>query len=128
MPSGILSQSCVMSGVAEVSEDATAVMDGPNLIVDGAPLETAARFDVIDPATGKPFTDAPLASREDLDRAVAAARGAFPGWAALAIDERAQAILAIADALEAAKDELARSLSREQGKPVPSAIGEIYRY
>lgn len=100
-------------------------MSGPRLIVDGKPLATAETFAVIDPATGASFADAPLASRADLDRAVDAARRAFPSWAATPIDVRAQAILAIADALEAAKDELAKLLSNEQGKPIPNAGGEI---
>lgn len=100
-------------------------MSGPRLIVDGKALATAETFAVIDPATGQPFADAPLASRADLDRAVDAARRAFPSWAATPIDARAQAILAIADALESAKDELATLLSNEQGKPVPNAGGEI---
>ncbi|WP_447726308.1 aldehyde dehydrogenase family protein [Sphingomonas koreensis] len=100
-------------------------MTGAGLIVDGKPLATAESFAVIDPATGNPFADAPLASRADLDLAVDAARRAFPGWAATPIDERARAILAIADALEGAKDELAKLLSSEQGKPVPNAGGEI---
>ncbi len=100
-------------------------MSGPRLIVDGKALATAETFAVIDPATGQPFADAPLASRADLDRAVDAARRAFPSWAATPIDARAQAILAIADALEGAKDELAALLSNEQGKPVPNAGGEI---
>jgi len=98
---------------------------GVRLIVDGKPLATAETFAVIDPATGQPFADAPLASRADLDLAVDAARRAFPSWAATPIDERARAILAIADALEGAKDELAKLLSNEQGKPVPNAGGEI---
>lgn len=100
-------------------------MTGVRLIVDGKPLATAETFAVIDPATGQPFADAPLASRADLDLAVDAARRAFPSWAATPIDERARAILAIADALEGAKDELAKLLSHEQGKPVPNAGGEI---
>ena len=100
-------------------------MTGVRLIVDGKPLATAETFPVIDPATGQTFADAPLASEADLDAAVAAARRAFPGWAATPIEERAAAILAIADAIEAAKDELARLLSAEQGKPIPNAVGEI---
>lgn len=100
-------------------------MTNPGLTVDGKTLATAASFAVIDPATGQPFTDAPLASRNDLDAAVAAARRAFAGWAATPIDARAAAILAFADALEGAKDELAAILSREQGKPLPAAGGEI---
>lgn len=100
-------------------------MIAPALVVDGKPLATAARFPVIDPATGAPFIDAPLASMADVDAAVAAARRAFPGWAGTPIEERARAVLAVADAIEAAKDELAALLSREQGKPLASAGGEI---
>ncbi len=100
-------------------------MIAPALVVDGKPLATAARFPVIDPATGASFIDAPLASLADVDAAVAAARRAFPGWAATSIEDRARAVLAVADAIEAAKDELAALLSREQGKPLVSAAGEI---
>lgn len=96
------------------------------LIVDGEPLETQNATDVIDPATGAPFALAPRASREDLDRAVGAARRAFPGWAATPIDQRAAAVERIADALEAEKEALGAILSREQGKPLhKSAVGEI---
>lgn len=95
------------------------------LIVDGEPLETAGAFDVVDPATGAPFTRAPLASRKDLDLAVAAARRAFPAWARTSIEHRARAVENIADALEAEREALGRLLSREQGKPVSNAIGEI---
>lgn len=97
----------------------------PRLIVDGKPLDTATTAPVIDPATGSAFAQAPLASIADLDSAIASARRAFPGWAATPIDERAHAILAIADALAEAKDELAATLSREQGKPLANAGGEI---
>ncbi|MBB4632955.1 aldehyde dehydrogenase family protein [Sphingosinicella soli] len=88
-------------------------------------MPTATTFPVIDPATAAPFIDAPLARLADVDAAVAAARRAFPGWASTPIEERARAVLAVADAIEAAKDELAALLSREQGKPLVSAGGEI---
>jgi len=98
----------------------------PTLIVDGKPLQTSGAFDVIDPATGQPFARAPLASREDLDRTVAAARRAFPKWAATPIEQRARAVEQIADAVEAERDSLGALLSREQGKPLhSSAVGEI---
>src|SRR5690606_30617677 len=98
----------------------------PALIVDGKPLPTSGGFDVIDPATGQPFARAPLANRENLDRAVAAARRAFPQWAATPIEERARAVERIADAVEAERDSLGALLSREQGKPLhSSAVSEI---
>lgn len=96
------------------------------LIVDGKPVATSRGFDVIDPATGTAFAQAPLASPADLDRAVAAARRAFPGWAATPVEERAAAMERIADAIEAERDALGAILSREQGKPLQkSAVGEI---
>ena len=100
-------------------------MDVPHLIVDGKPLATDRAFDVIDPATGAPFARCPLAGIDDLDAAVAAARRAFPGWAATPIDERAAMVAAIADAIEAAKPDLAPLLSAEVGKPLAGAQGEL---
>ncbi|MFV3126992.1 aldehyde dehydrogenase family protein [Niveispirillum sp. KHB5.9] len=98
----------------------------PALIIDGRPLPIGETQDVIDPATGRAFARAPLASLADLDRAVAAARRAFPAWAATAIDERAAAVDRIATAMEAERDSLGALLSREQGKPLhSSAVGEI---
>lgn len=98
----------------------------PNLTVDGEALETNNGFEVIDPATGKPFARAPLASRADLERAIAAARRAYAAWAATPIEARADAVERIADAMETESDSLAALLSREQGKPLhTSAAGEI---
>lgn len=96
-----------------------------HLLIDGRAVEAAASFDVIDPATGSEFAACPLASVEQLDAAVAAARAAFAGWAATPVDSRAERLLAIAGAIEAEQGELAALLSREQGKPLKSALGEI---
>ena len=83
-------------------------------------------FGVIDPATGGEFARCPLATIEDLEAAVAAARAAWHQWAATPIEERARQIEAVADAVEAEKEALARLLSREQGKPMfTAAAGEI---
>lgn len=73
--------------------------------------------EIVSPVTGEKLADAPSASREDVDRAVAAARAAQPGWAALSAWERARICHAIADLLEERREELARELSLEQGKP-----------
>ncbi|MCW6535328.1 aldehyde dehydrogenase family protein [Sphingomonas lycopersici] len=95
------------------------------LTIDGKPAPASETFAVIDPATGREFAQCPLATVAQLDQAVAAARAAFPGWAALPIEQRAAALNAIADALAAECDDLAALLSQEQGKPVRSAAGEI---
>lgn len=98
----------------------------PALIIDGRPQAIGETREVIDPATGRAFARAPVASLADLDRAVDAARRAFPAWAATPIDERAAAVDRIAGAMAAERDSLGKLLSREQGKPLhSSAVGEI---
>jgi acyl-CoA reductase-like NAD-dependent aldehyde dehydrogenase len=73
--------------------------------------------EIVSPVNGEKLADAPSASREDLDRAVAAARAAQPRWAALSAWERARVCHAIADLIEERREELARELCLEQGKP-----------
>lgn len=79
---------------------------------------TQSTFAVLNPATGEVVGEAPNAVAADLDRAVAAARAAQPGWAALPDERRAEACGAIAAMLESNAEELARLLTLEQGKPL----------
>ncbi|MGO4229897.1 aldehyde dehydrogenase family protein [Arthrobacter sp. YAF34] len=80
-----------------------------------------------DPATGQPVGVAPVHTVQDLERAIAAAAAAQPAWAALGHDARSAALLRAADAVERSAEELARLLSREQGKPLngPNARFEV---
>lgn len=80
---------------------------------------------VINPATGKAFDTVPDASKADADRAVAAAKQAFPSWRAKSFAERAAYLVAFADELDARKAEFAEALTREQGKPINFATWEI---
>ena len=82
---------------------------------------------ILDPATGQPVGEAPVHTIEDLEAAVAAAVAAQPAWAALGHDARSAALLKAADAVERSAEELARLLSREQGKPLngPNARFEV---
>lgn len=97
-----------------------------HLTIDGRPARTARSFGVINPATAAVFAQCPLATNDELNAAVAAARRAFPAWAATAIDERSRLIDAIAKAVEEQTEGFIRLLSAEQGKPVrPAAFGEI---
>jgi acyl-CoA reductase-like NAD-dependent aldehyde dehydrogenase len=83
--------------------------------------------EVLDPATGEVVGRVAFGSPEDLDRAVARARAAQPGWAARSDAERVDLLLRAADAVEAAAEPLAELLSREQGKPLngPNARFEV---
>src|SRR3954470_3692228 len=84
-------------------------------LVDPASGSTTA---VINPATGEQIAQSPDSGSEDVDRAVAAAQGAFEGWAAATPGERALALLRLADALEAAGDEPAETEAANAGKPI----------
>ncbi|MBO1267675.1 aldehyde dehydrogenase family protein [Arthrobacter cavernae] len=82
---------------------------------------------ITDPATGEVVATAPVHTADDLDAAVAAARAAQPGWAALSHAERSEYLNKAADAVEASAEALAELLSREQGKPLngPNARFEV---
>jgi acyl-CoA reductase-like NAD-dependent aldehyde dehydrogenase len=81
---------------------------------------------VVSPVTGETLAEAPDASSEDIGRAVAAARAAQPKWAALSAWERAKVCHAIADLIDERREDFARELSLEQGKPYAAeALGDI---
>ena len=82
---------------------------------------------ILDPATGTVVGEAPVHTVRDLEQAIAAAEAAQPAWAALGHDARSAALLRAADAVERSAEELARLLSREQGKPLngPNARFEV---
>jgi acyl-CoA reductase-like NAD-dependent aldehyde dehydrogenase len=82
--------------------------------------------EIVSPVTGEKLADAPDASGEDVARAARAAREAQPAWAALSAWERARICHAIADLIEERKEEMARELTLEQGKPYAAeAIPDI---
>jgi len=95
------------------------------MLIGGALEAGSAGFDVINPATEEVIAQAPDATPEDLDRAIAAARSAFPGWAATPIAERKAALSVLANAIWANADELKRLLTLEQGKPHHEAGAEV---
>src|ERR1700722_8556174 len=96
-----------------------------NLLIGGRLVPGAATLEVINPATEEVLALAPRADREQLDQAVAAAKSAFPAWAATPLRERAGYLIKLAAALEARHSEFAPLLTEEQGKPLPNAMGEI---
>ncbi|GHH95966.1 aldehyde dehydrogenase family protein [Streptomyces capillispiralis] len=93
---------------------------------DRVPGHRAARFPVVDPATGKTFDEAPDQQPDELDSVVDRARRAWHGWRADPA-ARTTALRVAADAVEAAGEELARLLTREQGKPLTESYAEIAR-
>ena len=96
------------------------------LLIDGKLVDGDQTMDVINPATEEVITACPRASKAQLDRAVAAAKAAFPAWSRTSMEDRKKAINAIADVIEQNANELARLLTQEQGKPIGDATGEVY--
>jgi acyl-CoA reductase-like NAD-dependent aldehyde dehydrogenase len=82
-------------------------------------------FESESPATGEVLAIVPDAGREDGRRALQAAEGARRAMAALGVEERARLSEAIAERIDARRNELARTLSNEQGKPLHEALGEV---
>ncbi|WP_033291795.1 aldehyde dehydrogenase family protein [Amycolatopsis jejuensis] len=95
------------------------------MTINGKPARSRATTPVFNPATGETIAEVPVASQDQLDEAVAAARAAFPGWAATPIEERQAAVAAIGDRLEAHAEEFMALLTREQGKPRAGAEWEV---
>ncbi|MFI9743635.1 aldehyde dehydrogenase family protein [Streptomyces sp. NPDC052494] len=90
------------------------------------PGRRAARLAVLDPATGKAFDVAPDQRPDELDDVVARAQRAWHVWRTDPAF-RTTALRAAADAVETAGDDLARLLTREQGKPLAESYAEIVR-
>jgi len=113
--------------MAERAESATLRTDFA-LLIDGELVRTASRqLDVINPAFGTVFARCPAAGTAELDRAVSAARRAFPAWRARSFAERAALVKQLSARLRAEQNALAELLTREQGKPLAQSVAEIDR-
>ena len=93
--------------------------------IDGRGEGSQSSFEVINPSTGAPFVHCPDASKEQLDRAVAAARGAFAEWSRRSFAERRRFLHKFAARVRDYADELATVITREQGKPLSNSAREI---
>ncbi len=99
--------------MATVTKTLQNFIDGE--FVDPAGGETEP---ILNPATGEAIAMAAKSTAADVDRAVAAAKAAFAGWAATTPGERALALLKLADAIEAHAGEIAELESDNAGKPI----------
>jgi malonate-semialdehyde dehydrogenase (acetylating)/methylmalonate-semialdehyde dehydrogenase len=92
--------------------------------VAGASGRTA---DIWNPATGEVQAQVALASKAELDAAVASAAAAQPAWAATNPQRRARVMMKFVSLLHRDMDKLAEALSREHGKTIPDAKGDVQR-
>ncbi|MGR3783297.1 MAG: CoA-acylating methylmalonate-semialdehyde dehydrogenase [Albimonas sp.] len=97
--------------------------------IDGKHVKgTSGRFaDVMNPATGEVQAKAPLATAEEIDAAVQSAKAAQPAWAAVNPQRRARVLMKFVELLHRDMDKLAEALSREHGKTIPDAKGDVIR-
>ncbi len=83
--------------------------------------------DVINPASGAVIRQVPLASSQDIDAAVAAAKHAFPGWRDTTPLRRSRILSRFRELLELHRAELAQLASEEHGKTLEDAAGSVQR-
>ena len=107
-------------------------LDDPALLrdlayIDGTwtPADTRETFEVVDPATGEVLAEVPRMGAAETRRAIEAAERALPAWRARPAKERAAILRGFADLMHQHQRDLAVILSREQGKPLAEAMGEI---
>jgi 1-pyrroline dehydrogenase len=81
-------------------------------------------MEVLNPATGEAIADVPSGTLADVERAVEAAKAALPEWLETTPGERAEMLLGLADAIDAAAEELAQLESLNTGKPIEVSRAE----
>jgi malonate-semialdehyde dehydrogenase (acetylating)/methylmalonate-semialdehyde dehydrogenase len=105
--------------------------DAPVLenFVDGAwcSAEGTEALDLPDPSTGGLLARVPLSNAHDVDRAVRAARRAYPAWRETPVATRARLLARFRDLLETHEIELARVVVQENGKTLDEALGSVRR-
>jgi malonate-semialdehyde dehydrogenase (acetylating)/methylmalonate-semialdehyde dehydrogenase len=106
-------------------------MTKPTLLlwINGQRTQSASRrlADVTNPASGEVIRHVPLANREDVDSAVAAAKAAFPGWRDTPPLRRSRILNKFRELLETHRAELAQLASEEHGKTLEDAAGSVQR-
>jgi malonate-semialdehyde dehydrogenase (acetylating) / methylmalonate-semialdehyde dehydrogenase len=97
--------------------------------IDGrrVPGKSGRFAEVFNPATGEVQATVPLASRAELDAAVASAKAAQPKWAATNPQRRARVMMEFVRLLNRDMEKLAEKLSSEHGKTLPDAKGDVIR-
>jgi succinate-semialdehyde dehydrogenase/glutarate-semialdehyde dehydrogenase len=90
------------------------------MLIDGqwVDSDSGKYIEVIDPATEGAFARVPAATREEVTRALDAAKRAFPQWSRLSPEQRAAYLWRASRILEERKEQVGRVLTQEQGKPL----------
>ncbi len=97
--------------------------------IDGRPVEVLPEQTgpIYNPATGQVIARVPRGGAAEIDKAVAAAQAAFPGWGTMPLIARSQVFFAFREQLWQHREELARLITRDHGKTYPDAFAEVMR-
>ncbi len=95
------------------------------LYLNGALVESEPAWNVVNPATGEAFAKVSTINRAHLAQAISDAHAAFAGWRGLSAKARGEYLRRMATELDQRRDELARLLSSENGKPLAQSLGEV---
>jgi phenylacetaldehyde dehydrogenase len=110
-----------------LDQDVAAFIGGRTrkMLIGGKWVEAASgkTFTTVDPSTEEPLAEVPAGEKEDIDRAVRAARAAFEGgpWRRMTASERGRALWKLADLIEARTEEFAQLETLDNGKPISVA-------
>src|SRR5689334_20023959 len=106
-----------MAVIEAVRSDPATELRRVRMLIDGKWVESASGevLPVENPARRQIIAEIPRSGAADVDRAVAAAAAAFPGWAKVPPRERGRMLLRIAEALEARAEDMARTIALETG-------------
>lgn len=89
--------------------------------------KSSETIEVYNPATKEIIAEVPLSTKEDLNQAASAAHAAFEDWQATAVPKRARILFKFQQLLMDNKQELAEIITKENGKSVNEALGEVQR-
>src|SRR5271166_2948436 len=118
-----------MNGLAAATVQGDTMMREIGHFVGGKIVKgTSGRFgDVFNPNTGEVQAKVALASKAEVEKAIANAEAAFPGWAATNPQRRARVMFKFLELIQSEYDDLARLLSSEHGKTFADSKGDIQR-
>ena len=97
--------------------------------INGKPVPSTSgnTGSIYNPATGEVIGQVAFASREEVDRAVMAAKSAFPAWRSTPLSRRAEVMFRLRDLILQNRQRIAEILTRENGKTTADALGEVAR-
>jgi malonate-semialdehyde dehydrogenase (acetylating)/methylmalonate-semialdehyde dehydrogenase len=99
------------------------------MFIDGKFVESSAKehFDVYNPATQEVVTRVPLCTDQELEAAVASSSKAFAEWKEVSVSNRVRTMFNLQQLITKNIDEIASIITKEQGKTLPDARGDVFR-